>query len=129
MSTLAGKVAIVTGAAQGLGESYARALAAEGAAVAIFELQLEKAQRVAAELPNGLALHVDVSDRSAVKSAVDQVRERFGRVDVLINNAVFTSTPESRTKPWYELPQSDWERILAVNLGAASTAARPWRRS
>jgi NAD(P)-dependent dehydrogenase (short-subunit alcohol dehydrogenase family) len=67
---LSGKVAIVTGGAQGLGESYARALGAEGAAVAIFDLQIEKAKGVAGELTAAMALAVDVSDRSAVAAAV-----------------------------------------------------------
>ena len=117
MPTFTDQVAIVTGAAQGLGEAYARGLAEEGATVAIFDLQLEKAREVASQLPNGLALEVDVSDREAVKSAVEQVGARFGRVDVLVNNAAFASTPASRTLPWYELPQADWERVIGVNLG------------
>lgn len=111
------QVAIVTGGAQGLGEAYAHALAAEGATVAIFDLQGEKALQVASQLPNGLALTVDVSNREAVKAAVDQVQARFGRVDILVNNAAFASTVASRTKPWYELPQADWERVVGVNLG------------
>jgi NAD(P)-dependent dehydrogenase (short-subunit alcohol dehydrogenase family) len=114
---LSGKVAIVTGGAQGLGESYARALGAEGAAVAIFDLQIEKAKGVAGELTAAMALAVDVSDRSAVAAAVGRVKAELGRIDILVNNAAFASTPESRTKPWYELPQADWERVLGVNLG------------
>jgi 3-oxoacyl-[acyl-carrier protein] reductase len=117
MPLFEGKVAIVTGAAQSLGEAYARGLAGEGATVAIFDLQPDKARRVAADLPNGLAVDVDVSNRDAVKAAVGQVHRRFGRVDVLVNNAAFASSPASRTQPWYELPQADWERVLGVNLG------------
>ncbi|HLG73497.1 MAG TPA: SDR family oxidoreductase [Chloroflexota bacterium] len=116
MPTLTGKVAIVTGAAQGLGAAYARALATEGARVAVFDLQSDKAQFVAAEI-EGLSLNVDVSDREAVRQAVQEVHGRLGRVDILINNAAFVSTEASRTKPWYELPQGDWERVVNVNLG------------
>jgi NAD(P)-dependent dehydrogenase (short-subunit alcohol dehydrogenase family) len=112
-----GQVAIVTGAAQGIGEAYARGFAAEGATVAIFDAQLDKAHAVADGLPHALALPVDVSDRQAVKDAVAQVRDRFGRVDVLVNNAAFASSPASRSGPWYDLPQADWERVLEVNLG------------
>lgn len=117
MPILTDKVAIVTGAAQGLGAAYARALAAEEAKVAIFDLQLEKAERTTTDLPGAIALEVDVSDREAVRRAVQQVKERLGRVDILINNAAFVSTPASRTKPWFELPQEDWERVVDVNLG------------
>jgi NAD(P)-dependent dehydrogenase (short-subunit alcohol dehydrogenase family) len=115
--SLSGKVAIVTGAAQGLGESYARALAAEGAKVAVFDIQGERAQRLAKELSDGTALTVDVSNRQAVRDAVEQVKSRYGRVDILINNAAFVSTPASRSLPWYELPQEDWERVINTNLG------------
>ena len=116
MPTLSGKAAIVTGAAQGLGAAYARALAAEGARVAIFDLQRDRMRQVAGEI-DGLSLEVDVSDREAVRQAVDQVHSQLGHVDVLINNAAFVSTEASRTKPWYELPQQDWERVVNVNLG------------
>ncbi len=119
MGSFDGQVAIVTGGAQGLGEAYVRALAAEGATVAIFDLQSDKAQEIAGQLPRGTALAVDVSDRTAVATAVQAVLRDLGKVDILINNAAFASTPESRTKPWYELPQGDWERVLAVNLGGA----------
>lgn len=116
MAILSGKVAIVTGAAQGLGAAYARALAAEGARVALFDLQEDGVKQMAGEL-DGLALRVDVSDREAVREGVQLVHAQLGRVDVLINNAAFVSTEASRTKPWYELPQQDWERVVDVNLG------------
>jgi len=119
VSSFEGKVAIITGAAQGLGEGYARAFAAEGAVVVIFDVQTDKARQVASELANGSAIVVDVADRMAVANAVQQVKERHGHIDILINNAAVASTAASRSKPWYELPQEDWDRTMAVNLGGA----------
>src|SRR5437870_5432630 len=98
MGTFDGRVAIITGGGQGLGEAYARALAEEGATSVIFDLQSEKASTVADDLMSGgktaMALTVDVSDRAAVGAAVGRVVDRFGRVDILIHNAAAGSTPE-----------------------------------
>ncbi|HET8642487.1 MAG TPA: SDR family oxidoreductase, partial [Pseudonocardiaceae bacterium] len=84
--SLAGKVAVVTGGARGIGAQTARALAAAGASVAIGDLDVVQAEQVAAEI-DGLALRLDVTDRAGFTAFLDEVAERLGPVDILINNA------------------------------------------
>jgi NAD(P)-dependent dehydrogenase (short-subunit alcohol dehydrogenase family) len=108
------KVALVTGAARGIGLATARRFLAEGWRVALLDIEAELLQKAAASLQNAestLALHCDVSDAAQVGGAVNQVAKRFGRLDALINNAgvaVFA--------PLLETSDADWNRILAVNL-------------
>lgn len=92
MGLVDGKVALVTGAGQGLGEGVAHALAADGAAVVLAGRTLAKVQRVADDLTaaghNALAVECDVRDRSSVDSAVEAAVAEFGTIDILINNAM-----------------------------------------
>src|SRR5579872_1867931 len=100
MARLAGKVAIVTGGAKGIGRHYAQALAAEGARVMIADIAdgSEVAREIAARHGDHSCASVkfDVSDESAVKSVVAQTIERFGQIDVLVNNAALYSTLKPR---------------------------------
>ena len=108
-----GQVAIVTGAATGIGEAIARRLAAAGVVVAIVDLDLEGAQRVAASLDNGsFALAADVADGDAVRGAVNSVLERTGRIDILVNNAGIAGP----AAPVWEQTDETWQRVIAVNL-------------
>ena len=88
---LAGKFAVVTGAAQGIGEAIAKPLAREGAAVALADLNLPEAQRVEAEIRKdsgtSWALPVDVTQSGPVVKMVGQVLDRWGAIDILVNNA------------------------------------------
>jgi NAD(P)-dependent dehydrogenase (short-subunit alcohol dehydrogenase family) len=108
------KVALVTGAARGIGLATARRFLAEGWRVALLDIETELLQKAVASLANAdntLALHCDVSDAAQVGGALDKVAKRFGRLDALINNAgvaVFA--------PLLETSDADWSRILAVNL-------------
>ncbi|MDR1705513.1 MAG: SDR family oxidoreductase [Clostridiales bacterium] len=86
MNRLENKTVVITGAAQGFGEGIARCLVKEGANVVIADLNYELAQKTAAEL-GGWAYAVDVTDDERVKSLVDAVMERYGRLDVFISNA------------------------------------------
>jgi meso-butanediol dehydrogenase/(S,S)-butanediol dehydrogenase/diacetyl reductase len=109
---LDGKVAVVTGAARGIGRGIALRLAREGCDIAI--LDVEDAQgtlRAVAEFGHGaLALRADVSHRGDVQSAIDQVVQEFGRVDVLVNNAgVLQITPV------LEITDVEWDRNMAIN--------------
>jgi len=110
---LSGQTAIVTGAGAGIGEAIARRLAAAGAGIAVVDMDLQGAHRVADSLGRGaLAVHADVSQRADVKKAVRTILDRTGRIDILVNNAGIAG----RTAPVWEQTDEDWQRILAVNL-------------
>ena len=106
--SLEGRTAVVTGAAQGLGEAIARALHARGASVVIADVNDDGAARVAASLgERARAAHVDVRDRAAVGRMLDET----GRVDVLVNNAARTLFT-----PLFEIHPEEWDDVLATNL-------------
>ncbi len=108
------KVALVTGAARGIGLATARRFLDEGWRVALLDIEAELLRSAVASLGHAdsiLALHCDVADAAQVAKAMDQLASRFGRLDALINNAgvaVFA--------PLLETSDEDWNRILAVNL-------------
>jgi NAD(P)-dependent dehydrogenase (short-subunit alcohol dehydrogenase family) len=108
------KVALVTGAARGIGLATAKRFLDEGWRVALLDIEaelLEKATASLANTDNTLALHCDVADAAQVAKALERVASRFGRLDALVNNAgvaVFA--------PLLETSDADWNRILAVNL-------------
>ncbi|WP_454621377.1 SDR family NAD(P)-dependent oxidoreductase [Bradyrhizobium cenepequi] len=114
MATSSQKVALVTGAARGIGLATAKRFLAEGWRVALLDIERELLNEAVAGLKQAdhtLALPCDVSDAAAVAAAVDAVEKRFGRLDALVNNAgvaVFA--------PLLETSDADWSRILAVNL-------------
>lgn len=112
------KVAIVTGAGQGIGRAYALRFVQEGARVVIADIREDNARSVAQEVQDsggqGLAVQVDVSDPQSVWEMVHQAVERFGRVDVLVNNAAIFST--IKMKPFEEITLNEWERLMSVNL-------------
>ncbi|MBA2461734.1 MAG: SDR family oxidoreductase [Actinobacteria bacterium] len=107
-----GRTALVTGAAQGLGEAIARALAARGANVVVTDVELEGAEAVAADLgEHATALALDVRERASFERAFGAAIERFGRVDVLVNNAARTVL-----RPFWEIDDEEWDDVLATNL-------------
>ena len=108
------KVALVTGAARGIGLATARRFLAEGWRVALLDIQgelLRNALRGLADPDNTLALACDVSDEAQVGHAMDEVAGRFGRLDALVNNAGIAAFA-----PLMDTTEADWSRILAVNL-------------
>jgi NAD(P)-dependent dehydrogenase (short-subunit alcohol dehydrogenase family) len=110
---LAGKVALVTGAASGLGRAAAERFAAEGAHVAFADLR-------APEVPDGcLALAADVTEEASIEAAVGETIARFGRVDVLYANAGVPSAGQV-----HETPLAEWQRVLDVNLTGVFLSAR-----
>jgi 2-hydroxycyclohexanecarboxyl-CoA dehydrogenase len=112
---VSGRTAVVTGGASGIGEAISRRLAADGAAVAIFDLNGDAAQATAAtiEAAGGasVGLAVDVTDRAAVDGAVGEVRSGLGRPTILVNSA-----GKSYHGPFLELTPETWDLILAINL-------------
>lgn len=123
---LAGRVAIVTGAGQGIGRVFAKAFAAAGAIAVIAERNFDKAKSVAAEIAKAkgeaLPIDTDVSDPDSIQGMVSQVESRFGRVDILINNAGIFTTLDMR--PFEEIPLDEWERVLRVNVTGPMLCAR-----
>jgi 3-oxoacyl-[acyl-carrier protein] reductase len=111
-----GKVALVTGAARGIGQAIVLALAQEGADVVIVDVDLERARRVAQEVKDlgrkAMAVQVDVSQRDAVDGMVSDVVTAFGKIDILVNNAGII-----RRGTFLEHSLADWDRVLDVNLG------------
>lgn len=117
---LAGKIAVVTGGAHGIGRAYCLGYAAEGATVAVLDLDGVTARKVADEI-NGtggaaMAEVVDIADESSVAGAVSRVVAEFGRIDILVNNAaMFSVVPMSRSS-FEELTVDEWDRMMAINV-------------
>jgi 3-oxoacyl-[acyl-carrier protein] reductase len=109
------RVAIVTGAARGIGKAVALAFVREGAKVALIDVEGERLKGLQEEIRRGggqaIAVPCDVSKATEVKEMVDQVQQAFGRIDILVNNAgiIRRGTIESVT-------EEDWDRVIAVNL-------------
>lgn len=112
MLSLDEKVAVVTGAAQGIGAATVRRLAEQGASVVALDLDAERAAAPLADLEvPTLAVGCDVTDREQVDAAVERVVDRFGRLDVLVNNAGIT-----RDASFHRMTAQDWESVLATHL-------------
>lgn len=109
---LNGRVAIVTGAAQGMGNSIALALANKGANVVIADLNGEKAEQVATEI-NGLGLKVDVTKEDEVENMVSVALEKYGTIDILVNNAGIL-----RPTRINDITKKEWDLVLDVNLNS-----------
>jgi len=112
------RVAIVTGGGYGIGKAYSLALADEGARVVAADINFSAAQEVAREIEKqgkeALALNTDVSDEKSTLEMAQKTFDRFGRIDILVNNAaLFVALGR---KPWEEIDAEEWDRTMAVNL-------------
>ncbi len=114
-SPLAGTVALVTGASSGIGEATARALASQGAKVAVAARRLERLERLASEIGGqghtALAIQSDVTDQAQAIAAVDRAVEELGRLDILVNNA-----GQMLLGPIEDAPTEEWDRMIDLNL-------------
>jgi 3-oxoacyl-[acyl-carrier protein] reductase len=109
------KVALITGAAQGIGKSIALAMAKEGANIIVTDINLELANTTADEIEDlgnrALALKMNVTDLADVEAGVKQVVEKFGKIDILVNNAGIT-----KDGLLVRLKKDDWDAVINVNL-------------
>lgn len=113
MFDLTGQTAIVTGAATGIGEAIAHRLASAGATVAVADLNLDGASKVANVIGrNAFGVRCDVTNPESVDDAVRQVLSRTGQLDILVNNAGIAG----RAAPLWEQTNEDWQRIVAINV-------------
>src|SRR5881396_2870322 len=112
MAQLDGRIVLITGAARGIGAASARRLARDGARVVLADLDGNAVEKLAAEL-GGAALPADVTRAADVARMVDDVYRRFGRIDVLFNNAGVI-----RVQPLLDVTEAEWDRVLGVNLKA-----------
>jgi NAD(P)-dependent dehydrogenase (short-subunit alcohol dehydrogenase family) len=112
MSNLDGKVAIVTGGAQGIGRAIADRLAADGARIVIADLK--GADAAAADFPDGVGLTVDVASEDDVARMAAETVERCGAIDVLVNNAGLYASLAMR--PFEQIPVDEWRQVMDVNV-------------
>jgi NADP-dependent 3-hydroxy acid dehydrogenase YdfG len=114
-NSLDGTVALVTGASSGIGEATARALAAQGAKVAVAARRLERLERLAAEIGGGghtaLAIQSDITDQEQAVAAVDRTVDELGRLDIVVNNA-----GQMLLGPIEGAPTEEWDRMIDLNL-------------
>lgn len=110
------KVAVVTGAAQGIGQALAVRLSALGHQVVMLDVNADRLARTAQELRGSLALQCDVADQSSVEAAVEQVDRTYGRIDILINNAGISPSHQGRSLPVEDTAIEEWHRVIAINL-------------
>jgi NAD(P)-dependent dehydrogenase (short-subunit alcohol dehydrogenase family) len=115
-----GRVAIVTGGAQGIGRAIADGLAAEGARIVIADL--ERAEDTAESFPGGVGLTVDVSSERDVARMVEETKSRCGGVDILVNNAGLYASLAMR--PFTEIPLEEWRRVMDVNVASMFLTSR-----
>ena len=128
------KVALITGGAAGIGKATAVRFAEEGALVVICDVDTKSGEKTVKELGPDAAFHrVDVTDRASVDTWIERVLEKYGRIDVLVNNAgIVRDSLLVKMKEGElirQMPEDDFDLVVAINLRACSTAPRRWRRS
>jgi 3-oxoacyl-[acyl-carrier protein] reductase len=118
--------AVITGAGQGIGRAFALALAAEGVPVVVADLNMAKAEHVAAEIGaaggRAMAVEVNVADAASVDTMSRHASHELGTPRILVNNAAIFSTLAMR--PFTEIPLDEWNQVLAVNVTGAFLCAR-----
>ena len=120
MSSLEGKVAVVTGGAQGIGRAIADGLAAEGARIVIADLK--GAEEAAAAYEGGVGITADVSSEEDTQRLADETVKQCGRIDILVNNAGLYATLAMRS--FLEIPLDEWRRVMDVNVASMFLTAK-----
>ena len=117
MPRLSGKAAIVTGGSHGIGAATCKALAREGAAVAVTDVLDDDGRMIAEHINstggNARFWHLDVTDEAAVEHVLGEVANAFGKIDVVVNNAGIAGV----SKPTHEITIEEWEHVLKINVG------------
>ncbi|SNS47645.1 L-iditol 2-dehydrogenase [Antarctobacter heliothermus] len=112
MTRLAGKSALITGAARGIGRGFAEAYVREGATVAIGDINMEAAEQTAAEIGGGAyAVHIDVSRQDSIDAAIASVVSHAGKLDILVNNAAVFDAAET-----VDITRDSYDRLYAINV-------------
>jgi NAD(P)-dependent dehydrogenase (short-subunit alcohol dehydrogenase family) len=113
---LTGKVALITGAAQGIGATYAQALAREGAAVCVSDVTSAQsvADRIGSDGGKAIHTHADVTQPQSIKAMIDQTIDAFGSIDILVNNAALFGN--LALKPFDQIESSEWDDVMSVNV-------------
>jgi len=124
VSPLNDKVAVVTGAAQGIGRAIAETLAQRGAHLVVADIQLEKAEATARDIAantgrRAIAIQVDVADSDSAKAMIDRAIAEFGRIDILVNNAGIT-----RDNLIMRMSEAEWDLVLSINLKGAFNCSK-----
>lgn len=114
------KVCIVTGGALGIGRAYALGMAEEGAKIIIADINVKAAETTAKDIQatgrEALAIKTDISSPDDTQEMARRTVERFGRIDVLVNNAAVFERPTMSRVPFWELKLDEWDRVINVNL-------------
>jgi NAD(P)-dependent dehydrogenase (short-subunit alcohol dehydrogenase family) len=112
---LNGKVALITGAARGIGAAFAEAFVREGATVAIGDIDTTRAEQTAKSIgPKAFAIRLDVTDQASIDSAVAEIEKRCGGIDILVNNAALFDMG-----PIVEIPRASFDRLFSINVAGS----------
>jgi NAD(P)-dependent dehydrogenase (short-subunit alcohol dehydrogenase family) len=112
---LKGKVALITGAARGIGAAFAGAYAREGATVAIADIDMARAEQTAKAIgPSAFAIRLDVADQSSIDSAIAEMEKRCGAIDILVNNAALFDMA-----PIVDITRASYDRLFSINVAGA----------
>lgn len=122
---LGGKIAIITGGAGGIGAATARLMTARGARVAIADIAFDRAQALASEIPDALAIQLDLEDESSIEAMVADTVSHFGRLDILHNNAALLGPEIAQQDGNVEhMATALWDRTFAINVRGTMIACR-----
>lgn len=120
------KVAVVTGAAQGIGAVYGKALATEGAQTVLVDIKncSKTAEAIRADLPKAgvMSYKCDISDEASVHRLIQKIYKKHGRIDILVNNAAIFASLDR--KPFEEIPVDEWDLVMSVNLRGVFLCAK-----